>query len=174
MSFTDMQRCIQECERCHDTCVQVIGYCLHRGGRHADPNHIATLLDCADMCATSANLLVRDSPRHRRTCEICAEVCDGCAKELRIVQGRRRDAQVRGGVPPLRGSVSRGGPYDWRHVSVRLGRARGQYGAASPFAACCQLSPHLVGGTHATSRCGRSDSRGMRSAALSRRRELCT
>ncbi|HUK34035.1 MAG TPA: hypothetical protein VLV86_09010 [Vicinamibacterales bacterium] len=39
-----------------------------------------TLLDCADMCATSANFMLRDSTRHRRTCELCAEMCDACAK----------------------------------------------------------------------------------------------
>jgi len=80
MSSTDMQHAIHECEKCHDVCLQMVAYCLRKGGRHAEPAHITTLLDCVDMCATSANFMLRDSPRHRRTCEVCAEVCDACAK----------------------------------------------------------------------------------------------
>lgn len=76
----DMQRCIQECERCHDVCLQAIALSLRKGGRQAEPGHITTLLDCVDMCATSVNFMLRESTRHRRTCELCAEVCDACAK----------------------------------------------------------------------------------------------
>ena len=76
----DMQRVIQECETCHDVCLQAMVHGLRKGGRHAEPGHITTLLDCVDMCATSVNFMVRESPRHRRTCELCAEVCDACAK----------------------------------------------------------------------------------------------
>jgi hypothetical protein len=80
MSLADVQRCIQECEKCHDVCLQAVVHCLRRGGRHADPNHITTLLDCVDMCATSVNFMVRESARVARTCGLCAEVCDACAK----------------------------------------------------------------------------------------------
>ena len=80
MSLTLMQRCIEECERCHDLCVQAIAHCLRKGGRHAEPGHITTLLDCAGMCSTSVDFMLRESARHRRACELCAEVCDACAK----------------------------------------------------------------------------------------------
>jgi hypothetical protein len=80
MSLSLMQRCIEECERCHDLCVQAIAHCLRKGGRLAEASHITTLLDCADMCATSVNFMLRESARHRRTCELCAEVCDASAK----------------------------------------------------------------------------------------------
>ena len=80
MSLSDLQRCIQECQRCHGVCLTAIAHCLRKGGRHADPNHITTMLDCVEMCATCLNFMLHDSPRHRRTCEVCAEVCDACAK----------------------------------------------------------------------------------------------
>jgi hypothetical protein len=38
------------------------------------------LLDCADMCATSVNFMLRESTLHRKTSEVCAEVCIACAK----------------------------------------------------------------------------------------------
>jgi hypothetical protein len=80
MSPSEMHQAIQECEKCHDVCLQAISHGLRKAGRYADPSHVTTLLDCVDMCATSANFMLRDSARHRRTCELCAEVCDACAK----------------------------------------------------------------------------------------------
>ena len=76
----EMQRCIDECESCRDVCLLAVTYCLAQGGRHASASHIVTLLDCVDMCGTSANFMLRDSTMSRRTCETCAETCDACAK----------------------------------------------------------------------------------------------
>lgn len=76
----DMQRAIDRCESCREVCLQAVAHCLQRGGSHAAPNHITTLLDCADMCGISANFMLRDSALHLRTCEACAIVCDVCAK----------------------------------------------------------------------------------------------
>ena len=50
-----------------------------QGGRHAETNHIRALLDCIDCCTTCVNFMLRDSPAHRRMCEMCADVCDACA-----------------------------------------------------------------------------------------------
>jgi len=80
MSLSDMQRCIQECQRCHSVCLQGIVHCLRKGVSHADANHITTMVDCMEMCATCLNFMLRESPRHHRTCEVCAEFCDACAK----------------------------------------------------------------------------------------------
>ena len=75
-----MQRSIDECESCRDVCLRAVAYCLSRGGRHAGSSHITMLLDCVDMCETSAKFMLRDSTMHRRTCAVCAEVCSACAK----------------------------------------------------------------------------------------------
>lgn len=75
-----LQRCIDECQSCHEICVETTAHCLSQGGRHAEAHHISTLLDCAEICATSANFMLRDSRFHGRTCEVCAQVCDACAK----------------------------------------------------------------------------------------------
>lgn len=76
----DLQHCIDECESCRDVCLRAVMHCLHEGGRHAAAGHMTALLDCVDMCATSATFMVRESPRHPRVCEACAETCDACAK----------------------------------------------------------------------------------------------
>jgi len=75
-----MQRCIDECESCRSACLTAVTYCLDRGGRYADALLVRMLIDCADMCTTCADFLLRDSMAHRRVCEVCAEICDLCAE----------------------------------------------------------------------------------------------
>ena len=77
----DMQRCIQECLTCHSACLATVPYCLQLGGQHAEQRHIGLLLDCAEICQTSANFMLRGSDLHTRICAICAEVCDRCAQD---------------------------------------------------------------------------------------------
>jgi hypothetical protein len=76
-----MEACIQECLDCHRSCLETVTHCLEKGGRHADPDHIRLLLDCAEICQTSANFMLRGSDLHPLTCEICAEICIECADD---------------------------------------------------------------------------------------------
>lgn len=78
---SEMPQCIQTCLDCHSTCLNTITYCLQQGGQHADSAHIALMLDCAEICQTSANFMLRNSALHMRTCGVCAEVCDMCAMD---------------------------------------------------------------------------------------------
>lgn len=77
----EMQRCIQECQSCHAICIATVTHCLEMGGKHAAPDHIRTLIDCAQICQTSADFMLRGSQYHTRTCGACAEVCEACAAE---------------------------------------------------------------------------------------------
>ena len=74
-----MRECIQNCSECHDICVETATHCLSLGGRHAGLEHQTLLRDCAQICATSADFMLRGSAQHRETCRVCAEVCDRCA-----------------------------------------------------------------------------------------------
>jgi len=76
----EMRRCIAECDSCHDTCVRTIAHCLRRGGAHAAADHMLTLLDCVDMCASSASFMLRDSKIYPRVCGLCADACEACAR----------------------------------------------------------------------------------------------
>ncbi|MBD1922482.1 four-helix bundle copper-binding protein [Funiculus sociatus GB2-A5] len=77
----EMQQCIQNCQDCHSICLQTaVTYCLPTGGMHAEPDHIRLMLDCAEICQTSANFMLRGSDLHTRTCGICAEICQRCAE----------------------------------------------------------------------------------------------
>jgi hypothetical protein len=75
----DLRGCIAACRDCHDICLETITYCLSFGAQHAAANHICLLMDCAQICATSADFMSRVSPRHVHTCRVCADVCERCA-----------------------------------------------------------------------------------------------
>lgn len=77
----EMEQCIKLCEECHHTCLETITYCLGQGGKHAEAAHIGLLLDCAAICHTSTDFMLRSSPLHGRICAVCAEVCDRCAQD---------------------------------------------------------------------------------------------
>ena len=76
----EMQECIDICLECHSICLMTIQHCLELGGKHAEPRHITTLLDCAEICQTSANFMLRGSDLHGRACALCAEACRACAE----------------------------------------------------------------------------------------------
>ena len=77
-----IQQCIQNCLDCHQVCLSTVTmYCLPQLGQHTEVDHICLLLDCAEICQTSANFMLHGSEFHTRTCEICAEICDRCATE---------------------------------------------------------------------------------------------
>lgn len=74
-----MQECIDNCTTCHRVCVQTVVFCLEQGGGHAEASHVRLLLDCAEICQTSANFMLRGSELHAYTCGACAEICARCA-----------------------------------------------------------------------------------------------
>ena len=73
--------CIQNCQDCHRACLQTLAYCLEQGGRHAEPAHLRLLMDCAEICQTSADFMIRSSELHAHTCGACAAVCERCADD---------------------------------------------------------------------------------------------
>jgi hypothetical protein len=76
----DMARCIDECLHCYRTCMETaMNHCLQSGGRHVEPDHFRLMMNCAQLCRTSADFLMSGSPLHVHTCDACAAVCDACA-----------------------------------------------------------------------------------------------
>jgi hypothetical protein len=77
----DLEQCIEECTNCHQVCLDAAAQCLRMGGPHSEPGHITLLLDCAQICQTSADFMLRGSELHARSCAVCAEVCERCADD---------------------------------------------------------------------------------------------
>lgn len=83
----DMKQCIRNCQECHALCTQTIMHCLKLGGRHATPEFIRLLVDCAQLCETNIDYMLRDSTLHGRMCRICSDACRQCAQECEKVMG---------------------------------------------------------------------------------------
>ena len=77
---SEMKRCREKCHSCHDICVETALHCLEQEPRRTDAAHIRLLLDCAQICRTSGDFLLRGSSLHERTCAVCAEICIRCAE----------------------------------------------------------------------------------------------
>ena len=76
-----IQECVESCLKSHAMCLDTGRYCAEQGGRHVSAAHLALLLDCAEMCQTTANSLLRHSPQHAVVCDACARLCDACAQD---------------------------------------------------------------------------------------------
>jgi hypothetical protein len=114
-----MVACIRECTNCHAVCLETVTHCLQMGGPHAEANHIRLLLDCAEICQTSANFMLRNSDLHGLTCGVCADVCERCAEDCarftdddvmqRCAETCRRCAascrEMEGSAPKYKGSA---------------------------------------------------------------------
>jgi len=79
---TDMQACIEQCLSCYRTCVSMaMNHCLQLGGEHTEKAHFTLMMACAEICRTSAHLMLIGSPEHKFTCRACAEICEHCADD---------------------------------------------------------------------------------------------
>lgn len=75
-----MADCIRLCQQCHQTCLETaMNHCLNAGGDHVAPEHFRLMLNCAEICQTSANFMLSGSSYHHLTCEVCATICEDCA-----------------------------------------------------------------------------------------------
>jgi len=81
------KECIDSCLKSHASCLATARYCMEKGGTHAAARHVALLMDCAELCQTTANSLLRKSSQHGAICQACATVCDACAQDCEVFKG---------------------------------------------------------------------------------------
>lgn len=84
---TRMQQAIANASACASSCLESINYCIHMGGKHVQPLHLALLLDCAKICEMSADYMLRESEFHGPICGVCADICDRCAESCDQFRG---------------------------------------------------------------------------------------
>ena len=88
-----LQECVADCLRTHASCIETARYCLDNPRVGVTPVHLSLLTDCAEICQTTANFLIRRSVQHGTMCRACADVCDACAAECEKFAS---DAQMAG------------------------------------------------------------------------------
>ena len=86
MTSEEMGSCITACLECHRVCLhEALTHCLEMGGKHTEPAHFRLMMNCADICQTSANFVLSGSDLHKLTCAVCAKVCADCAESCEAV-----------------------------------------------------------------------------------------
>lgn len=69
------------CHQCHDICLDtLVNHCLPEGGEHVEQEHVKRMLDCIQICQTSADFMHRDSAHAAVVAEACAQICEACAE----------------------------------------------------------------------------------------------
>jgi hypothetical protein len=79
-SREQVERCISECLACHIACLRTtMQPGLELGGKHTEARHFRLMLDCAQICQTTADFLLRGSAVCDVLCGTCALVREACA-----------------------------------------------------------------------------------------------
>jgi len=74
--------CMEALTRCHTTCLSMMmTHCFELGGEHVRPQYIRLMLDCATMCAATADLLAHKSQFHNRVCALWGDIGEVCAED---------------------------------------------------------------------------------------------
>lgn len=90
-----MQTCIDTCHDCRVSRLSMaMTHCLEMGGEHPDPKHMTLMLDCAEICPTTLNLIARSSDHHDHLCRECAEICSACAASCERLEGMEECVQA--------------------------------------------------------------------------------
>ena len=85
---SDRDECIEDCLDCYRSCTETaMTHCLQAGGEHVEPEHFRLMLNCAQICRTTADFLLSDSDFDARICALCEEVCEVCADSCRTIGG---------------------------------------------------------------------------------------
>ncbi len=120
-----MVHCIGNCTDCHRICLETANHSLAQGGKHAEVGHVRLLLECAQICQTSADFMARgpELRAHLRGLRGGVRALRGL---LRGVRGRRSDGAARRDLPPVRAELPRDGR---RRLTARAG---GRVGLSHP------------------------------------------
>ena len=79
LTSDEVRECLKDSLDCYQTCTETAARCLTMGGKHAEYEHLNLLMDCARICNTNADFMLRNSTYYPQTCGITADICDECA-----------------------------------------------------------------------------------------------
>ncbi|MCC6416793.1 MAG: four-helix bundle copper-binding protein [Gemmataceae bacterium] len=74
------ERCAKACNDCQRICDTCATHCVHllAQGQKEYMKMLRTCQDCADFCATTAQIVSRHGPFAALICQSCAEACKRC------------------------------------------------------------------------------------------------
>jgi hypothetical protein len=85
-SPSDLRAAFLACLRAHEACEAAVAHVLRRHDGAVD-ERVGTLLDCADVCRTTARQIRHGSPLLRGTAGVAAELCERAAEACAALAG---------------------------------------------------------------------------------------
>jgi hypothetical protein len=83
-----LDECIEACIACYQTCLAAaMHHCLEEGGEHTEPRHFRLMMACAEMCRTTAHIMMTGYDGHAAVCALCADICERCADDCERLDG---------------------------------------------------------------------------------------
>lgn len=76
--------CIEACVKCAQACEECFAACLREPDVQARTSMIKMLNDCAEICFQAVQFMSRDSMFAKANCELCALICEACAKDCEM------------------------------------------------------------------------------------------
>lgn len=83
----EAERCIDALQACYAACMRNVSYGNVKKSGPIQEEHVRLMLDCAEMCQTAANFLIRESDHYLRICREAAEICKDLASSCEGVDG---------------------------------------------------------------------------------------
>ncbi|MDO8410932.1 MAG: four-helix bundle copper-binding protein [Phenylobacterium sp.] len=82
-----MDDCVALCIASHRSCLTSARHVIEQPGLRAPAQFVALLQDCAELCQTTANSMLRGAPTHTLLCSACADLCAACAQACDAFKG---------------------------------------------------------------------------------------
>jgi hypothetical protein len=82
-----MEDCVALCIESHRSCLTSARHVIEQRQRRAPAQLVALLQDCAELCQTTANSMLRGAPTHTLLCGACANLCAACAQACEAFKG---------------------------------------------------------------------------------------
>ena len=81
MTRNRFQSCIDECNKCSQSCYQCLDLCMSEPDANSRKNCMKLLVECARMCEMSSEIMSINGEFSTAHCGLCATICDRCAEE---------------------------------------------------------------------------------------------
>jgi len=82
----EMSACIQANSDCYTAVSETLNYCLGTDVL-ADPQHLRLMIDAAEVCQTTQNIMLRSSELSLMLAAVCVEACETLAESCRALDG---------------------------------------------------------------------------------------
>jgi hypothetical protein len=80
-SASSEEACIEACRASQEASLELLTHCIRLQGYYSELGHLRLLEDCARICETTVDFLLRRSEIRTAMLALCADVCERCCRD---------------------------------------------------------------------------------------------